>query len=326
VAQKTALITGATGAIGPSLIQHLLKNGYAVRTFSRHQPAEALLPAAVEVVQGDLTDSSSNTLAQALSGVDVVFHLAAMLHIENPSPTLAPRYEAVNVGGTQNVINAAAQAGVVRFVYFSTVKVYGLHQREPVHEAIPPTPSTLYAQTKWKGEQVVNSAQDIETVILRLSAVYGPRLRGSWERMVKAIARGWFIPIGTLRNQRSLTYVEDVARVAQWAVESPNSAGQTYNVVGHEGVSMHAILSAIYGALGRSLPAWRLPAFAVLPAVFAIDKGLSLFGKRSPLNLDTVRQLINDEVYAGEKLRNGGFQAFTPLEQAWRETVGGLRP
>src|SRR5258708_37376498 len=99
---NVALVTGATGAIGPSLVAHLLANGYQVRAFSRHRPALGLMPATAEHIQGDITDKDS--LKKALDNVDLVLHLAALLHIENPPPQMASLYQAVNVAGTQNVV------------------------------------------------------------------------------------------------------------------------------------------------------------------------------------------------------------------------------
>ncbi|MHB8624648.1 MAG: NAD-dependent epimerase/dehydratase family protein [Aggregatilineales bacterium] len=316
---KLALVTGATGAIGPALVNHLAANGYTVRTYSRHSPAPNVLLPGVEHLQGDINDAEA--LSRALNGVDVVFHLAALLHIENPPPQMTSLYQAVNITGTQHVVSLSRQAGVKRLVYFSTVKVYGIHQRQPVDEDTPLSPKTFYAQTKLQGEQVVRAAQGLETVVLRLSAVYGPRLRGSWERMVKAIERGWFIPVGRLQNRRSLTYVDDMACAARFVAEHPSTPGNTYNVVGHEDVTMREILSAIYRVLDRPLPPVRLPAFVALPGVFVVEKGLELLGKRSPLTMETFQQLVSDEVYSGEKLRRLGLQTFVPLDQGWRKTI-----
>jgi UDP-glucose 4-epimerase len=247
-----------------------------------------------------------------------------MLHVDHPAPQMANIYQAVNIVGTQNLISLSRQTGVRRLVYFSTVKVYGVHSADPVSEDTRPSPRTFYAQTKLEGEQVVRSAQDLETVVLRLSAVYGPRLGGSWARMIKAIARGWFLPVGKLQNRRSLTYVEDLACAAQLAAEHPGAAGKTYNVVGHETVTMHEVLAAIYGALGKPLPSLRIPKGLALAGAFGLEKGLALVGKRSPLPVETIQQLVTDEVYSGDRLRKLGAR-FTPLDEGWRQSIRPLK-
>ena len=315
---RLALVTGATGAVGPALVRHLLQSGYTVRVYARKAPTAGLFPAEVAYSQGDIADQEA--LARALKGVDLVFHLAALLHIENPSPEMAALYRTVNVDGTRNVLALSIQAGVKRFIYFSTVKVYGLQQLTPVTEDTAPQPETFYAQTKFQAEQAVLETREIETVVLRLSAVYGPRLRGSWERMVKAIARGWFRPIGALRNRRSLTYVDDVAIAARFVAEHPDTAGRIYNVVGHESVTMHEILTAIYQALGKPMPRLSVPAFLAVSGAFILEKALRLSGKRSPLTVDTIRQIVDDEVYSGERLRQLGM-TYTPLNVGWKTTI-----
>ena len=319
---QRALVTGGTGAIGPALVHHLAMQGYTVSSYSRRTPDTKRLISDVEYIQGDLGDQEK--LARALQGIDIVFHLAALLHVENPPPELAERYHAINVTGTENVARQAVQAGVRRFVYFSTVKVYGIQQRDPLSEEAVPNPKTMYAQTKFRGEQVVHSAGDLETVVLRLSAVYGPSLRGSWERMVKAIMKGWFVPIGTLQNQRSMTYVDDVARAAQFAAEHPSTYGQVFNVVGQETVTMHEILSAIYTVLDKPLPQVRIPGSIALSGIQFMNRAMALMGKQSPLTSEAIEQLVTDEVYSGAKLRRLGLETFTPLSQGWEQTIAGL--
>jgi UDP-glucose 4-epimerase len=317
-----ALITGATGSIGPTLVAHLRAAGYAVRAFSRHAPPPGLLPPDVPHFPGDVADPAA--LAPALAGADMVFHLAALLHVETPAPELAAAYERVNVIGTRTVAEAAARAGARRLVLFSTVKVYGeVSGPEPVTEATPPRPSTPYGRSKLAGEAAALGTAGIETVVLRLSAVYGPGLRGSWGRMTGAIRRGWFVPIGRLDNRRCLTHVADVARAASFAAESPGLAGGVYNLVGHEGATLRAILDAMYAAAGRSLPPLRFPAWAALSGAWL---GERLLGERFPLKVDAVRHLVEDEVYSGAALRALGFTPSVSLAEGWRGVMEAGQP
>jgi len=119
-----ALVTGATGAVGPSLVNHLLNQGYTVRSYGLDEPTPGLFAEQIEHFTGDINDKAS--LSRALMGADIVFHLAALLHIENPGPEFAPQYQRVNVDGSRLVAEQAALAGVHRLIYFSTVKVYGI--------------------------------------------------------------------------------------------------------------------------------------------------------------------------------------------------------
>ncbi len=317
-----ALITGATGAIGPSLVAHLLANGYKVRTYSRHQPTSGLLPVNVEHVSGDINDKDA--LARAMTKVDVVLHLAAKLHLENPPPNLEAEYRRVNVDGTRIVAEQAGYAGVRRLIYFSTVKVYGIQRRELVTEAHSPQPKSLYAKTKLEGEWAAQSINGLEAVVLRLSPVYGPQIKGSWNRLVRAIRKGTFLPIGNLQNVRSLTYVDDVARAAQFAVECPRIAGEVCNVVGHESVPMSEIYQAIYTACGRTMPSIRLPAWTASIGALLFEKSVAFVGRRPPLTADAVGQLVESETYSGQKLRSYGFSPLNPWQESWQLTLAGL--
>ena len=314
----TALITGATGTLGPALAAHLSAAGWTVRATSRHAPPPGLLPADVPHFPADITDSAA--LTQALAGVDVVFHLAALLHIRHPDPGLEAEYERINVAGTRAVAEGAARAGVRRLVLFSTVKVYGTAQRLPVTEAQPPRPRTAYARTKLAGEAAARAVPGLEVVVLRLAATYGPRMVGSWATLTGAIQRGRYVPVGRLDNLRSLTCVADVARAALLAATAPPAAGGVFNLVGHEAASMRDILAAIYAAQGRALPVLRIPASLALSGAWVLDRGLGLLGRHIGLG-EALRQLTGDEVYSGAALRDLGFAPSVTLAEGWAKTI-----
>ena len=107
--KPVALLTGATGAIGPTLVNLLLDRGYRVRIFVR-KPPENRLAGGIEIVHGDLV--SGQGLLDAVDGVDTVFHLAAKLHINNPTPDMFDEYRKVNIGGTERLASAADRADV----------------------------------------------------------------------------------------------------------------------------------------------------------------------------------------------------------------------
>jgi len=313
-----ALVTGATGAVGPALVAELLRQGQRVRVLSRQRPADGLFPAAVEVVIGDITDR--DTVQAAVASVNQVYHLAALLHITNPSPELRAEYQRVNVDATRLVAEAAARAHVQRLIYFSTVKVYGAQSREPITEEHSLNPQTDYAQTKLDGERAAQ--QHIDTSVLRLSPIYGARLRGSWRFLVKGISSGLFLPVGSLQNVRSLTYVDDAARAALLVAQQPSST--KVNLVAHEAVPMHAILDAIYAACSKQRPRLHLPAALVEAGAGLAEFAFSVIGKRSPLTRDGIEQLTQSETYSGVKLRALGFQAEMSLDEGWRRTVAEL--
>jgi UDP-glucose 4-epimerase len=319
MSRPTVLITGATGTIGPTLVQHLLDQGYSVRTFQRRPSHQ---PPSVQAFHGEITNRAA--LRPALTGVDAVLHLAALLHIEHPGADTLPQYERINVEGTRTLVQTIAEVGVQRLVYFSTVKVYGRAQREPVTEVLPPQPKTIYAQTKLAGEQIVLSQDALEPVVLRLSAIFGPRVRGSWSRLVGAIRQGIFLPVGDLHNRRSLTAVADVATAAQLALSTPAMSGQIYNLVGYEDPSLHDILHAMYSAAGRTMPLLRLPVPLVAAGVEGGERLFRLLGRHFPVPREAFDQLVQDEVYSGGKLRALGFAPQHSLLESWRLAMQGM--
>ena len=120
---QRVLVTGATGSVGPKLVNILCEEGYRVRTLSIDEPEADLFPDNVEVQVGDITDVA--TVKTAVEGISVVFHLAALLHITKPSEFQEREYTRINVMGTKTLVEAAIQAGVKRLVFFSTISVYG---------------------------------------------------------------------------------------------------------------------------------------------------------------------------------------------------------
>ena len=194
--RKWVLVTGATGAVGPSVVWALHLAGYRIRTLSLDPIHLGILPDGVEFLSGDITDSAA--AQSAMEGVEVVIHLAALLHITNPPPTLLEKYEKINVGGTANVVKAAVEAGVKRLVFFSTIAVYGNSNDQILTEDTPAKPDTFYARTKLAAERIVLDAKRADGqplgTVLRFASIYGPRIKGSYERLVQALARGRFIP------------------------------------------------------------------------------------------------------------------------------------
>lgn len=317
-----ALVTGATGAVGPSLVSKLISRGYIVRTLSRAEKySDSLSPEHTHFC-GSITDPE--VLDAALENVDFVFHLAALLHIENPSSDLAAEYDRINVDGAQLVAKRSAQAGVKRLVYFSTVKVYGSRQSQPIGEDFPTSPKSIYARTKLQGEEVIQAVSNLDTVVLRLSPVYGPCLKGSWKRLVRAIARGRFFPIGSLKNVHSLTHVSDVAVAAILAAEHKDTIRRVFNVVGHESPAMRDILDAIYAAHHRTLPEAYFPAFLALCGAYPLEMGLRLIGKKSPLPVEALKQLIENEAYSGQSLYRLGFSPQVKITQGWTESTSNV--
>jgi nucleoside-diphosphate-sugar epimerase len=325
-------VTGATGAIGPATVRALLTAGAAVRVFGRldrvrDQPDRwpGWLPG-VELACGDITQPE--TLAAAMPDVDVVIHLAALLHVVNPPPGFERRYRAINVEGTRHVAEAAAAAGVRRLVLASTTAVYGPTGEAAASEDTAPAPDSWYAESKLEAERVARAAgrpSGLETVILRLSAVYGPRVRGNYRRLLRAMARGRFVSIGRGRNRRSLVADADAARAFVLATRHPAAPGQIFNVADGPAHAVDEILAAMAEAVGRRPPRWHLPARIARFAAAAGDVAGGVVGRHPGLRPSVEKYLEESAVDASRIVDVLGFHPELDLATGWRMTAESLR-
>lgn len=324
---KTILVTGGTGAVGPRVVDALVAEGYAVRILALDAPGAGTLPAGVELRVGSVTDSDA--VRAAVQGCEGVIHMAALLHIVNPSLALRAKYEAVNVGGTRTVLEAAQAAGVQRVVFFSTIAVYGYGQRggqtEVLVEESACWPDTFYGETKRAAEKLVLEARrsDGEPLgtILRMGAIYGTGIKGNYRTLALALAKHRFIPVGRGQNRRSLIYDRDVAAATVLALRMPQAAGQVYNVTDNCYHTLDEIINAICEALGRRPPRVWIPLAVARLAGFSADLLLRLLGRR-PVVRAAVNKYVEEVMVSGDKIkRELGFVPKYSLREGWRECV-----
>jgi len=321
---QTILVTGATGAVGPHVVQALGQAGFRIRSFAVNAPPMSLFPPSVENLIGDVTDQAA--VQSAMRGVDVVVHMAALLHAFNPPPGMREKYKQVNVGGTATVVDTAIKAGVKRVILFSTIAVYGPSNGSVFTERSSTNPDTFFAQNKVAAEQIVLNARDAGGhplgTVLRLGAVYGSRIKGNYERLIQALARHRFIPVGNGLNRRTLVYDKDVGRAAVLAVSHPVAVGRVFNVTDGEFHTMNEIIEAICSALGHRPPAFRLPAGPVRRLAGIIEDGSRLCGLSAPVFRATIDKYTEDVAVDGREFyRQLGFIPEYDLAAGWRETV-----
>lgn len=324
----SVLVTGATGALGPRVVTALHEAGYRIRTLSIDAPRPGMLPDDVEVQIGDITDPKM--VHTAMQGCDAVIHMAALLHIVNPSPDLRPQYERVNVGGTATVVEAAMQASVGRLVFFSTIAVYGDSGGQVMTEETPPRPQTFYAQTKLDAEKIVLAARRADDqslgVVLRLGAVYGSRIKGNYQQLVHALGRGRFIPVGDGINRRTLVYDKDVARAVVLAMQHPAAGGRIYNVTDGKFHTVNEIIRAICEGLGRTPPRFAIPKKPARLIAGLLEDGARIAGLRSPIVRATIDKFTEDIAVNGSRFQNElGFVPQYDLRKGWLDTVEEMR-
>jgi nucleoside-diphosphate-sugar epimerase len=244
-------VTGATGFIGSNLVPELMNAGFEVTaTVEAGQEGAALGARAVSV---DI--STGEGLSVALSGADVVVHLAARNHVlrETERDGLA-EYRRVNVEGTRNVARAAAAAGTKLFIHFSSIKAMGESATDVLDENSPCKPTTPYGISKLESEEVVRSEagrSGMRAVIVRLPMAYGPRNRGNFPRMIRWADRGLPFPLFQPDNLRSMIYVENVVAGVLASIKKAPEGISTYILKDREDYSTRTVYSAICRELGK---------------------------------------------------------------------------
>jgi UDP-glucose 4-epimerase len=306
------------------LVERLLASGHQVTVLSRRPPQEPWA-ARVTIHAGEITDSVK--VASAVADADVVFHLAALLHIAQPTPQLRSEYDRINVEGTRTIVAAAASAAVRHFIFFSTIAVYGPTDGEVVDERTGARPDTWYGETKLVAERIVLEASErrgLAGSVLRMAAVYGPRVKANYSRLVRALDRGRFVPIGSGRNRRTVVFETDAADAAIAAVH-PDAAGRIFNVSDGQFHQMRDIEGAICAALGRRLPRLRLPAVPVRVAASVVDAAVRVAGSRRAIGPAIDTYLTDVAVDATLIRRTLGWSPEVNLNDGWARAVADMR-
>lgn len=327
-APRHVLVTGATGAVGPCIVKLLHDAGMRIRTFSRNMPPPGFFPNSIDVRTGDIVNAAA--IKAAMKGIDAVLHLAGLLHIVNPSPALKAQYEQINVVGTDNVVEKARQEGVNHVVFFSTIAIYGPSNGLLLTEESPVHADSYYAQSKYDAEKIVLAAKNGTGAhfgtVLRLSAVYGARVKGNYHRLLMALAHGRFVPIGNGENRRTLVYEEDVAQASLLILQHPESGGNVYNITDGQFHSMNNIIETICNTLGRKPPFLRLPIKPVYNMARIIENASRICRLHPPISRATIEKYIEDMAVDGTKFNKQlGFLPGYDLGKGWQKTIAQMR-
>jgi len=297
-----ALITGATGFIGSRLTLHCLNAGHTVRVLGQarneqeKENAKALETKGAEVYIASVADR--DRLAEALDGIEVVFHLAAAQHEANVPDQ---HFHDVNVEGTRNLLDGAVAAGVRRFVHGSSIGVYG--GDGTVRNDSPLEPDNIYGVTKLAGEEVVRSYdQKLEFVICRIGETYGPgdhRLI----KLFKGLQEGRFPMIGRGDNLHHLIYIDDLIEGFLLAATREPAVGQTFVMAGERPTSTRDMVAIVSRELGKSPPRIRIPMTPVMLVARLMHAVFRPLGIQPPLHPRRMNFYLKSFSFSTEKAR-----------------------
>jgi len=316
-----ALVTGATGFLGRSIVQRLLREGVAVRALAR--PGRSV-DGGVEVVEGDLCDDAS--VDAAVRDVDWVVHAAARVATSGTWESFAE----VNVRGTRRVIRAAQAAGVRRIVYISSLSVYAVpHDGVTITEESPYESEGdargHYSRSKLAADRVALGAAEhaAPVVVLRPGLLYGPGKRPPVARQSFNLA-GLKLILATPEYRMPMTYIDNVADAVLLAARADDAVGKAFTIV--DGNVRQADYVKSY--LAASGERWRpvfLPVDMVAVAALVLERGLRLARRRSPVTYHQVRRATRSASYDCSRAeRLLGWRPAVGIDEGLRRTFESL--
>ncbi len=248
------LVTGATGFIGSALMQKLVSGEDRVRIAVRNPIKD--LDSRIEQIQiSGLTAQQDWT--EALKNIHTVVHCAARVHVMNETAASPlSEFREVNVKGTHQLARQAAEAGVKRLVFLSSIKVNGERTRigAPFRSSDIPHPIDPYGISKHEAEQTVHQIcydTKMESVIIRPVLVYGPGVKANFRRLIRIAKSGYPLPLGNIRNKRSLVSLDNLVDLLNVCTKHPNAANQTFLVSDGHDLSTSELLRELSLCLGE---------------------------------------------------------------------------
>jgi len=266
--KKNILVTGGTGFVGKSLINSLILGGYNIISAIRSDPG--LLEANVKEVNID-SISDATDWGKVLNRIDIVVHCAARAHIMND--TIADplaEFRRVNTAGTLNLARQAANAGVKRFIFISSIKVNGEFTEDvpfsPQDDFIPTDPYGLSKYEAEVGLLALAKETGMEVVIIRPVLVYAFGVKGNFSNLLNWMKKGIPLPFGSIHNQRSFVALDNLVNFIIHCIHHPKAANEVFLISDNEDVSTSELLRKVAKAFGKksrliSVPVW-LMAFA----------------------------------------------------------------
>jgi len=286
------LVTGATGFVGRHLVNFLLASQYSVSVYSRQEFRASELGGLgpEDWFTGEIEDK--RTLTGACKSADVVVHLASLAHAGLSGQI---KHYDFNVEGTRAVCEACRGAKTHKLVYVSSAL------------ALSPA-RTAYALSKKLAEEVVAKAAEdaldsgdmFEAYIVRPANIYGPGMKGNIARLIRGITERRMPPLPSLNNRFAMVSVYDVCRAIEILIENSPVSERCYLLTDGEQYTPNRVESAIYAALGRRQPRWRLPRMVFFVAALVAEILNRLRLGKTTVGLRTYQNLVADSPLQSE--------------------------
>jgi nucleoside-diphosphate-sugar epimerase len=318
---RTVFVTGASGFTGGALCRQLVARGYTVHALVRptSKGTAELKDLGVRLFEGDIRDPRS--LDAAIAGTSVAFHIAAAFREARLSDQ---QYYDVNVTGTRNVLEAAAKAGVRRFVHCSTIGVHGDTGKTPANEDSPYAPPDHYCRTKLEGELLARESftrLGLEGVVFRPLGIYGPGDE-RFLKLFRGLKRGRFVMIGDGSTLYHMSYIDDLCNGIILCAERPEAVGNVFILGGDHHTTLNELVAAVSAAVGSLGPRVRVPMWPVMTAARLCEAVCRPLGIEPPLYPRRVEFFSKDraaDISRAKRLL--GYSPQVSLEEGVRRTA-----
>ena len=309
------LILGGSGFVGTRLVELLLEHQYTICI-------------------GDIAKSerypklwkycdirNKEQLTECCIGIDIVINLAAE-HRDDVTPRSL--YDEVNVEGSRLLCEVATELGINRIIFASSVAIYGF-PHTPLDELGEANYFNDYGRTKWLAEAEYRKWKDIDTTnrltIIRPTVIFGEGNRGNVYNLLKQIASGKFLMVGSGENKKSMAYVGNVCSFIIYSIEK-DYEDEVFNYVDKPDYSMNELVSLITGILDKKLLVpFSIPAWIVYLGAAGIDLLAKITHKKFPISSIRVKKFESETVFNASKMLESEFRPPYSMPDAFERTI-----